>query len=415
MAEPGEPQIIVYRGRRYDVSAWLARHPGGSVIERFVGQDATCVMHMCHDMRRKGVQKLLAKMDVGPAEPGPASTFDQDYLALEEEFCTRGWFKPSRAYYVYKVSILFALLTAAFLVPGPWLKGLLFGLFIQQSAFVAHDVCHDAVVPRRHRRLASWFFGTVCFGLRYDKWVREHNIHHMINSRPFEDPQMNTMPHLLYAWREVEVFEQRRRPVSDWEKTKMGFQHLWLLPVLLLYGRINVVKGDVKSAWRERNTHFLSGYALHFGLWALLLAQGHERPFYFASVFILVTLAVSGIIHLQLILSHAYSPRLFEHEQREAGMRLQAISNQNITTSVLDDWFHGGLQHHIEHHLFPRLPRHSLPKVRPYVKALCEKHGLPYRSDPFPKAVWGLMRSLYQQGAPFRAELAARRRARPAA
>jgi fatty acid desaturase len=402
-------QIIVYRGRRYDVTRWRALHPGGGVLDRFIGQDATCVLHMCHDMRHKGIQKLLKKMDVGPADTAPRP-FDTDYLELEQLFYERGWFDASLAWYAYKTAMLLALLVTAFFVPGPWLKGLFFGLFIQQSAFIAHDVCHDAVVPRRFRRVASWFFGTVCFGLSHEKWVREHSIHHVLNGRPFEDPQMNTMPHLIYAHRELDVFEQRRRPITDWERTKMGFQHIWMLPVLLLYGRINVVKGDVKSAWRARSRHYLSGYALHFGLWALLLAQGGREPLSFAAVFIPVTLAVSGIIHLQLILSHVYAPRLFEDEQRAWGMQLQAISNQNIRTTWVDDWFHGGLQHHIEHHLFPRLPRHSLPKVLPHVRALCEKHGLPYRSDPFPNAVVALLRSLYQQGAPLRAELARRRR-----
>jgi fatty acid desaturase len=337
-------------------------------------------------------------------------------LALEEAFLARGWFTPSPAWYVYKAGCVLALLVTAFLVPGPWLKGLFFGLFIQQSAFIAHDACHDAVVKKKKwRKYTSWFFGTVCFGLNYEKWEYEHNIHHMVNSRPFEDPQMNVMPHLLYAHREVAAFEQRKqREISDWERTKMGFQHFWLLPVLFLYGRINVVKGDLKRALKSKSGHFLLGHALHFALWGLLLAQGAHDFLYFAPVFILMTLSVSGIIHLQLILSHAYTPRLFEHEQIAVGMGLQAISNQNISTTWLDDWFHGGLQHHIEHHLFPRLPRHSLPKVRPFVRELCEKHGLPYRSDPFPIALRDLLRSLYQQGAPLRAQLMERRKLRNA-
>jgi len=410
MPQSRPQQTVLYRGHRYDVTAFIARHPGGSVIERFLGQDATVAMHMSHDMRHKGIQKMLAKMDMGPAPEAPVRAFDADYLELEAQLYERGLFHVSLAWYVYKSALLLGLLTAAFLLPGPLLKGLCFGLFIQQSAFIAHDICHDAVVPRRYRKAAAWFYGTVCFGLRYDKWQREHNLHHMISNRPFEDPQMNTLPHLLYAFREAAVFEQRKqRSLTDWEKRKMGFQHFWLLPVLLLYGRINVVKADLKSTWREKNRHFMAGYALHFSLWLLLLAQGYRAPLSFALVFIVTTLAVSGSIHLQLILSHAYAPRLFEDEQHTAGMTLQAISNQNIKTTWLDDWFHGGLQHHIEHHLFPRLPRHSLAKVRPEVRALCEKHGLPYRSDFFPIAVWGLLRSLYRQGAPLRADLRERK------
>ena len=407
-------KTIDYRGRRLDVTNWLAKHPGGNVIERFVGQDATVAMHMSHDMRHKAIEKLLKKMDAG--EGAPLKPFDADYLALEETFLARGWFTPSPAWYAYKAFWVLALLITALLVPGPWLKGLFFGLFIQQSAFIAHDACHDAVfTKKRWRKYTSWFFGTVCFGLNYEKWEYEHNIHHMVNSRPFEDPQMNTMPHLLYAHREVAAFEQKKqREITDWERTKMGFQHIWLLPVLFLYGRINVVKGDLKRAWREKSRLFLLGHALHFALWGLLIWQGRENLAYFVPVFIVMTLSVSGLIHLQLILSHAYTPRLFEHEQIAAGMGLQAISNQNISTTILDDWFHGGLQHHIEHHLFPRLPRHSLPKIRPFVRELCSKHGLPYRTDPFFVALRDLLRSLYQQGAPLRAELSERRRLRSA-
>jgi len=32
----------------------------------------------------------------------------------------------------------------------------------------------------------------------------------------------------------------------------------------------------------------------------------------------------------------------------------------------------------VEHHLFPRLPRHNLRKARALVKPICEKHGTHY-------------------------------------
>jgi delta8-fatty-acid desaturase len=408
MSQPEPARTLVYKGRRYDVSDWIARHPGGRIIERFVGQDATSVLHMFHDMRQPGVQRLLQRMDLGPAHDHPTSAFDADYLALEELFRARGWFDVRPLWYVARITFVLALLAAAFVAPGPWLTGLFFGLFIQQSAFIAHDVCHNSVVPRRWRRRASWFFGSVCFGLDYAKWVEEHNLHHALASRPAEDPQMNSMPHLLYARREADAFERTRRKLTDWEKAKMGFQHIWLLPVLLLYGRINVAGNDLKAAWRARDRHFLSAFALHYALWIALLFKGGAGALAFAAAFIPTALAVSGIIHLQLILSHAYSPRLFEDEQRAAGMKLQVISNQNVTTTFLDDWFHGGLQHHIEHHLFPRMPRHNLARARPDVRRLCAAHGLEYRSDPFLVCVAHLMRSLYRESAHFRAELRAR-------
>ena len=53
------PQIIIFKARRYDVSKWIDHHPGGAVIERFIGQDVTCPLHMYHDVRSPRIQALL--------------------------------------------------------------------------------------------------------------------------------------------------------------------------------------------------------------------------------------------------------------------------------------------------------------------------------------------------------------------
>ena len=47
------------------------------------------------------------------------------------------------------------------------------------------------------------------------------------------------------------------------------------------------------------------------------------------------------------------------------------------------DWLHGGLQFQIEHHLFPRMPRHNLRKASPHVQALCRELRLPYHMPSF--------------------------------
>ena len=47
------------------------------------------------------------------------------------------------------------------------------------------------------------------------------------------------------------------------------------------------------------------------------------------------------------------------------------------------DWFHGGLQFQIEHHLFPGLPRHNLRKASLLVHPLCRDLELHYHSPSF--------------------------------
>jgi linoleoyl-CoA desaturase len=40
----------------------------------------------------------------------------------------------------------------------------------------------------------------------------------------------------------------------------------------------------------------------------------------------------------------------------------------------------GNLSFQIEHHLFPDLPSNRYAEIAPKVRAVCERHGLPYNS-----------------------------------
>jgi len=59
----------------------------------------------------------------------------------------------------------------------------------------------------------------------------------------------------------------------------------------------------------------------------------------------------------------------------------------NVKTHPWFDWVHIGLQFQIEHHLFPRLPRHNLRTAREMVKEVVDKHfptGDPQSTELFP-------------------------------
>ena len=52
----------------------------------------------------------------------------------------------------------------------------------------------------------------------------------------------------------------------------------------------------------------------------------------------------------------------------------------------LTGWFTGGINYHIEHHLFPRMNHLHLPKIQPIVREFCSERGIPYNYFP---SVWG--------------------------
>jgi NADPH-dependent stearoyl-CoA 9-desaturase len=60
----------------------------------------------------------------------------------------------------------------------------------------------------------------------------------------------------------------------------------------------------------------------------------------------------------------------------------------------------GGLDYQIEHHLFPRLPPNRLREIAPRVRAACEAHGVEYRSDSWPRALWKSLRALRKLASP---------------
>jgi linoleoyl-CoA desaturase len=63
-------------------------------------------------------------------------------------------------------------------------------------------------------------------------------------------------------------------------------------------------------------------------------------------------------------------------------MQVEATNNFEVSRplSVLC----GGLDHQIEHHLFPRLPPERLRQIAPAVRAACERFGVRYQT-----ASWG--------------------------
>src|SRR5205814_142077 len=63
---------------------------------------------------------------------------------------------------------------------------------------------------------------------------------------------------------------------------------------------------------------------------------------------------------------------------------MQVEATNNFEVSLPISILCGALDRQIEHHLFPRLPPNRLREIAPEIRALCDEHGVKYRS-----AGWG--------------------------
>jgi NADPH-dependent stearoyl-CoA 9-desaturase len=79
---------------------------------------------------------------------------------------------------------------------------------------------------------------------------------------------------------------------------------------------------------------------------------------------------------------------------------MQIEATQNFEVPWLLSLMCGGLDYHIEHHLFPKLPPNRLREIAPRVRELCERHDIRYRSATWPTVIRGVARQVARLAQP---------------
>merc|ERR1712023_381265 len=93
----------------------------------------------------------------------------------------------------------------------------------------------------------------------------------------------------------------------------------------------------------------------------------------------LVNAVGSTYIFVNFAVSHTHLP-VVQADDDVSWVVYAAKHTMNVSSGSFGwvDWWMSYLNFQIEHHLFPSMPQFRHPKVSPRVKALFEKHGIPY-------------------------------------
>ena len=81
-------------------------------------------------------------------------------------------------------------------------------------------------------------------------------------------------------------------------------------------------------------------------------------------------------------------------------MILQTTNNYRVSgpigcgTRRLFDELNGGINYHVEHHIFPSVEWQNLKEISTLVEKFCEERGLPYHSYLFTDLVGGQWKRL---------------------
>uniref|UniRef100_A0A6B2L8W4 Fatty acid desaturase domain-containing protein n=1 Tax=Arcella intermedia TaxID=1963864 RepID=A0A6B2L8W4_9EUKA len=264
----------------------------------------------------------------------------------------------------------------------------LFGIGYQQMGWLGHDACHHGLTSnRKFNNFLGYVFGNLVSGFSVNWWKDRHNTHHAITNVLESDPDVDNLP--LFVWSELEVPKWKLWP--GMARTIIPYQHLYFVPWTVTLKLIWCLqsaffvrnlelqnKSYMKSLPAERLLLVLH-YILLFFVLRLTPSFGAAVLFYLISEFI----GGAGIA-LIVFMNH-YSLEQIEKDKALTTdfLGLQLLGTKNINPGIFMDWFAGGLNYQVEHHLFPTIPRHNLSKVKPLVEKFCKDNDLPYQSETY--------------------------------
>ncbi len=258
--------------------------------------------------------------------------------------------------------------------PWSWLAGVFsLAYHLAVEAQLNHSIMHGAYVglpgadrytPDRYETLAVPF--------QSKTWRDAHRIHHANPSLLGDDP--DTI-HPLFRMHE----RQRRRSwhlFNSWIGALFTFEH-WAFD----YDRFLKAKGKRATGDRAelRKVCLYVGY--QYVLFPLI-AGAHWRS---VLAGVLLATVIRNLIFTGLqtasSVGHEVSTRHalgFPRKRREDWYRFQMETSKNFALRGFARVICGGLDRHIEHHLYPNLPPNRLHALSADVRDLCDRHGVRY-------------------------------------
>jgi linoleoyl-CoA desaturase len=244
---------------------------------------------------------------------------------------------------------------------------------------VFHDANHGTLFRRASANLVAARTCSVVLGPSRHFWVRKHGHHHRHPNVFGWDDDLETRGVL------------RLSPVCTWEPRFRRQE----LKAILFYG-FNTIEWlfwrDFCCFARARLNKWHAVELSWHGRLEFLVCKGLYLLLFALPPFLLLPLiwAVAAFILFHVILSWVLAT-VFQVAHLTPGMEFDGVSGEDdwathqirttanfATDSRLTTWFTGGLNHQIEHHLFPNVAHTHYSGLRSIVRGAAARRGLHY-------------------------------------
>jgi len=393
---------IIIENKVYDITTWVDRHPGGyRVLLTQAGEDVTNPFTVFHPKQVFGRLKPFIVGELPPEQIKVADEFSQELYTLREKFRENGMFETDYTYIkATAVELVVLLAVSGYLAYSSesWIAHLIgacaLGFYFQQIAFIGHDLGHTGVTGKW---AVDYWWGSLLMlpgGLSVSWWKINHNTHHVVCNSVENDPDIQHLPFVCIDGEIIDkpywsMYYDKWFSFDAAAKFLLSYQHL-LFPVVFFFSRFNLYVHGLKTLLlepgiRNRTLELVGwvGYvAWVIGLCTLTGSWSHGIFFF------LVSHGVGGLLlSLQIGMSHWSMPVIHDNPKHENWFAHQLATSLDVDCYPWLDFFHGGLQFQVAHHLFPRVPRCHLREAREELRKVCKKHGITYHSCSFPEAL----------------------------
>jgi linoleoyl-CoA desaturase len=272
-----------------------------------------------------------------------------------------------------------------------WTAEVIMGLALAGIGMaVMHDGNHGAYSEKKWiNRLLGGVLEMV--GGNSEMWQIQHNVlHHTFTNIDGLDEDINPGPVLRFS---------PLKPRKPWHR----FQHLyaWIFYGLMTFIWVTFKDFVALNRYRKHGLLKPMGKSYNNLMFRIVLAKVIYYP-----IMLGLPLAFSGLgtgqviagwmlmhffggLTLALVFQPAHVMEDHDYVMAEKGgqMDTDSLSHQLKTTcnfgtkSKLLTWYSGGLNHQIEHHLFPDICHVHYPSLAPIVRKTAEEFNLPYRAD----------------------------------
>jgi fatty acid desaturase len=238
----------------------------------------------------------------------------------------------------------------------PVLATLLIGLGMQQAGWIGHDYSHG----RGNLSIAlGTILGATINGFSAKWWANKHDTHHIYPNRKEYDSDIHNEP-ILFLW-------IPNKEGDEWYRRYQHYYYVFVYSLLYVSWRMQSIQFVMGSKnWVERIL-----IAVNY-IWLACLPW---------------KVAVGSVVFGGLFVAMVVTANHQTEEMIEPDDKYHYVNDQFRTTrgvycgNLFSEYFFGGMQYQLEHHLFPIMPRYHYPALRPLVRKFAEENNLQYHMN----------------------------------